>query len=604
MHMLIIPKLLPAPRVLLNCRQAWSGDIQSMLQAVSWREKLAIDTKAVVDSPSRPSRLSSGSDGAGTGSAHGDTSEDAEQAVDPALKNTKLKVWSMCMPRDKIRVEVTDLLEPTLRRAIAPIAREVARRAALTRLGQFIRVGPGAYRLWAMHTHQAKVARLAERLGRERRLRRVLAALREVMPSSWKTKGAPAKGQLGAGLPKGELARDTDAPASMTGPLDSGSVHPSAEDEQSSALGSARSRDSASRKQEQKEAEQKSLYARIEEEAQAAALATKQLRRRVRAWKKRLYNVAAIEESDDENESPMEGGATGDDGRGSRAGSRAGQGGDHEDGPMLLGLTDAGRRMSVTSVASGAAGGRRRSIDGRGQLGELLDGQDAVDSDGRPIDASDDFHGANHSGDFPDGNTRADDAGVAGHSSSADGNGARRGSTPGQDGATGAEGSGELDPSLDSRVAEEYWKGGVPGSHLKKLAAQQAGGAGSGDGAGAGAGGGAGAMGAVDDALSTVYQHTRAGLKPEEDAIKAAADKVLAERGQRLVDALYGVRQAILKHGASKLLHRIFRILRAPVLDKVVKRKYARAKLRRMLAHCNRLRRFDRSAPRYHNLRL
>jgi len=95
----------------------------------------------------------------------------------------------MCMPRQRVDIVVTQLMEPTLRKSVLPQAKAVARHAALTRLGQFIRVAPSAYRLWAMHTHQAKVARLADRLGRERTLRRVLRALREILPSRQESGG-------------------------------------------------------------------------------------------------------------------------------------------------------------------------------------------------------------------------------------------------------------------------------------------------------------------------------------------------------------------------------------------------------------------------------
>jgi len=78
----------------------------------------------------------------------------------------------------------------------------------------------------------------------------------------------------------------------------------------------------------------------------------------------------------------------------------------------------------------------------------------------------------------------------------------------------------------------------------------------------------------VDAALSTVYSHTRQGAQLEADRLKAAADKLLVDRARLLVDALYKVRQAIVAHKASQLVGRIFRILRAPLLAKVVDRKY------------------------------
>jgi len=86
---------------------------------------------------------------------------------------------------------------------------------------------------------------------------------------------------------------------------------------------------------------------------------TRRLRRRVRAWKQRLYNVAAIEEhtgtgDTDEIHSKDEALAVEPD-PGAKSSS-----GSADSGPELLGITDAGGTMDISAV-SGSRAGRRGS---------------------------------------------------------------------------------------------------------------------------------------------------------------------------------------------------------------------------------------------------
>lgn len=44
--LLVLPRLLPLPSVILPCRSAWDDSMKSMLQAVSWREQLVTSTQS------------------------------------------------------------------------------------------------------------------------------------------------------------------------------------------------------------------------------------------------------------------------------------------------------------------------------------------------------------------------------------------------------------------------------------------------------------------------------------------------------------------------------------------------------------------------------